>query len=154
MFQSGAPINWNLSNIGAPNQTANAISFVGNVNDIVLTPDQRTIGLGGRWFNPGSGFVTASTQQIDVARQLRTFPLRFGFIRGDGINNYDFALIKNTRIKEGMAFQFRAEALNALNHPLFPTPNTTPTAAAFGQISASTQANYPRRLQLGLKLIF
>lgn len=153
-FQSGAPINWNLSNIGQPNQTANAISFIGNISDIDLASDQRTIGLGGRWFNPAAGFVTASTQQIDTSRQLRTFPLRFASLRNDKVNNYDFALIKNTRIVEGKELQFRAEALNAFNHPLFPTPNTTPTAAAFGQVSASTQANYPRRLQIGLKFLF
>jgi hypothetical protein len=41
-----------------------------------------------------------------------------------------------------------------MNHPLFPAPNTTPTAAAFGQAVASTQANYPRRTQLTAKFIF
>ena len=50
--------------------------------------------------------------------------------------------------------QFKAEFLNALNHPLFPAPNTTPSALTFGLITASTQANYPRRIQLTLKFLF
>jgi hypothetical protein len=50
--------------------------------------------------------------------------------------------------------QFRAEVLNASNHPGFPAPVMTPTSATFGQITASNQAGYPRRLQLTLKYIF
>jgi len=46
------------------------------------------------------------------------------------------------------------QALNAFNHPLLPGPNLNPANALFGVISASTQANYPRSLQLELKLLF
>ena len=74
-------------------------------------------------------------------------------MRGHEVSNVDLSLIKNTMIY-GRTLQFRAEALNAFNHVLFPGPNTTPTAAAFGQISASTQDNYPRRVQVMVKLIF
>jgi len=48
--------------------------------------------------------------------------------------------------------QFRAEALNAMNHPLFANPSVDPTSSAFGVISA--QNNNPRRIQLSLKAIF
>jgi hypothetical protein len=53
-----------------------------------------------------------------------------------------------------MTAQFRAEALNTLNHPYFAAPVLNPTANNFGQIASSNQANYPRRLQLTLKFIF
>jgi hypothetical protein len=46
------------------------------------------------------------------------------------------------------------EAINALNHPLFPGPNTTPTQVAFGTISASNQQNYARRGQVTVKFLF
>ena len=154
MCQSGPAINWNITNPGAFNLQTNAISFNGNVNDIKLAGDQQTVGIGSRWFNTDAGFEKVSTRQIDVNRQLRLFPLRFGFLRADSTNNWDITLMKNTRVAEGKSIQFRAEALNAFNHPLFPAPNTTPTAAAFGQVSASTQANYARRIQLGLKFLF
>jgi hypothetical protein len=74
-------------------------------------------------------------------------------VRTHEVNNVDLSLIKNTQIGR-TTLQFRAEALNAFNHVLLPGPNTTPTAAAFGQISASTQLNYPRRVQAMVKLIF
>ena len=69
-------------------------------------------------------------------------------------------MIKQTRIGEGKNIEFRAEALNAANHPYFPNPNMTVTAAqsikdtGFGQISASTMNNYARRLQMSLRFIF
>ena len=75
-------------------------------------------------------------------------------------NNIDIALIKNTRISEGKNIEFRAEALNAANHPYFPNPSLSVTTAqtakdtGFGQISASTQSNYARRLQMSLRLVF
>ncbi|MGP8247416.1 MAG: hypothetical protein ACLQVN_23260 [Bryobacteraceae bacterium] len=50
--------------------------------------------------------------------------------------------------------QVRAEALNAFNHPRFPSPQMSPTSATFGTITAANQAGYPRRLQLSLKFIF
>ena len=59
------------------------------------------------------------------------------------MNNVDLAVIKHTRITEGHCIEFRAEALNAVNHPFFPAPNMTVTTgqsaknAGFGQISAS-----------------
>ena len=69
-------------------------------------------------------------------------------------------MIKNTRVGEGKNIEFRAEALNAANHPYFPNPSMSQTTAqsikdtGFGQISASTQSNYARRLQMALRLVF
>jgi hypothetical protein len=136
-FQSGAPINWGN------------IIFTGDINNIKLPGNQQTVE---RWFNTDAGFNKVAAQQL--ASNIRTFPLRFGFIRADKINNYDLSVIKNTLIRERMNFQFRAEFLNALNHKLLPAPNTSVTQAAFGQAVASNQANYPRRIQLTAKFIF
>ena len=64
------------------------------------------------------------------------------------MNNVDLALIKDTRIAEGKNIQFRAEALNAFNHPYSRSPNMTVTTAqsandtGFGQINASNLNNY------------
>ncbi len=137
-FQSGAPLGW-----------GNIIFYSPDIKSIRLPSDQQSVR---RWFNTDAGFEKDSKKQLD--RNVRTFPLRFGFIRADNVNNYDFSVIKNTPVKEGKDIQFKAEFLNAFNHPLFPAPNTTPTAVAFGTVSASTQANYPRRIQLSLKFLF
>jgi Carboxypeptidase regulatory-like domain len=97
---------------------------------------------------------------LGLDRNLRTFPLRFGFIRFPRQNNVDFSVVKNTSIKEGMRLQFRAEFINFFNRAWFANPNgtngldTNVTSATFGQINGSTGANYARRVQLGLKLLF
>jgi hypothetical protein len=151
LFQSGAPINWAMTTSGGK-LTAQSILFYGNVNDIGLPGDQQTVS---QWFNPNAGFERAATRQMDITRQLRTFPQRFGFLRSDQGNNFDLSVFKGTRVAEGKEVQFRAEFLNALNHPVFPAPNTANASnLTFGSIVASNQANYPRRIQLSLKFVF
>ena len=138
-FQSGPPLNW-----------GNVI-FNGDVKNIRLPGDQQTTQ---RWINVDAGFNRVSSQQL--ASNVRTFPLRFGFLRADKINNFDIGIIKKTFIGEKKELQFRGELLNAFNHPLLFTTqiNLTPQNAAFGQVTAGTQENYPRRVQLTLKFIF
>jgi len=136
-YQSGAPLGWGN------------IIFYGNIKDIALPSDQRTID---RWFNTDAGFEKASAKAL--GSNVRAFPLRFSHIRGDVINNFDFSAIKNTRIAEGKTAQFKAEFINAFNRPQFPGPDMTPTSATFGKVTASTQTNYARRIQISLKFIF
>jgi hypothetical protein len=137
---------WNLQS-GFPTAWGNII-YNGDPKNILRDIGDRSTAA---WFNT-DGFEKAAARQL--VSNVRTFPLRFPQIRNPRQNNVDAALLKNTRIREGQSIQFRAEALNALNHPYFPAPNVTPTAVTFGQILASTQAAYPRRIQLTLKYIF
>ena len=136
-FQSGAPINFGN------------IFFTGKFSDVALSGDQRTTD---RWFNTAAGFVIPSASQ--PVSNLRTFPLRLSNVRTHSINNVDLSIIKKTRLWEGKNLEFRGEFINAFNHVLLPAPNTTVTSAAFGQIVASNQANYPRRIQLTVKFVF
>jgi hypothetical protein len=135
-YQSGVPIGF-----------GNVI-FTGNPDDIALGSGQSVA----RWFNVDAGFNRVAAQQL--ASNVRTFPLRLDSVRTDPVNNVDLSLIKNTGLGNGKTVQLRFEALNAFNHPLLPGPNTNPTAVAFGTISASTQANYSRRVQLMVKFLF
>ncbi len=140
VFQSGPPLEW-----------GNVI-FTGDLKDIRLPGDQQTVQ---RWINTDAGFNKVTAQQL--ASNVRTFPQRFGFLRSDKISNSDFGVIKKTALGEGSKeLQFRAELLNALNHPLLFTNqiNLNPTQAAFGQLTAGTQGNYPRRIQLTVKFLF
>ncbi len=136
-YQSGAPINFGN------------IFFTGSFDDIDLPSDQRTTD---RWFNTNAGFVTASAAQ--PVNNIRTFPLRLSNVRTDAINNIDLSVIKKTQIWENKNLEFRAEFINAFNHVLLPAPNTSVTSSAFGQIVASNQANYARRIQLTLRFVF
>jgi len=73
-------------------------------------------------------------------------------IRSPGIRNWDLSIFKEFQPRERTTLQLRVEAFNAFNTVLFGSPNTSVTSSTFGQIS--TQANSPRQLQLGLKLLF
>ncbi len=123
------------------------VIFRGDLHDIVLPRNQRTVE---RWFNTNAGFERNSSRQLE--RNWRTLSTRFTGIRGDGINNWDLSVIKNTRISESKRVEFRGEFLNALNHALFVPPDSNPYSGAFGSVQA--ESGYPRRIQLGLRFIF
>ena len=79
--------------------------------------------------------------------------------RGPGINNWNFTFMKNLRIREKVALQFRWEMFNAFNHTQFNAVNTTATFNAqgvqtnstFGQLSGTDS---PRNQQVMLRLSF
>jgi hypothetical protein len=142
---------WQISGIyqgqsGPPLGFGNA-AFTGDLKKIPITNGQRTVG---RWFNVDAGFERNSALQL--ASNLQRFSTRFSGIRGDGANNLDLTILKNTRIKEGVQLQLRAEAINALNHPQFLTPNTAPSSSAFGQVTQIWAS--PRTVLFAAKLLF
>lgn len=75
-------------------------------------------------------------------------------MRGPGQANWDMSLFKTVTIREVFRAQFRAEALNAFNTPLFNGPNTAynPASSSFGKITS--QGNQARALQLCLRFFF
>ena len=56
------------------------------------------------------------------------------------------------RVREGMKVEFRVEAQNAFNHPVFGAPDTYVDDQSFGTISYTS--NNPREVQLALKVYF
>jgi hypothetical protein len=87
---------------------------------------------------------------------LRVTPARYGNMRNQWGRTYNISLIKNTRIREKMSCQFRAEAFNAFNTPIFSSdPDGSPTSTNFGKIIPDNgQTNAPRNIQLGIRFIF
>ena len=73
-------------------------------------------------------------------------------MRGPGQVNWDMSVFKNFSIKETLKAQFRCEALNAFNTPLFYGPNVSFGSSSFGKITS--QANFSRQLQLALRFSF
>ena len=90
--------------------------------------------------------------RISLANNLRYFPTRLPGLRGQPLNLWDISVIKNIAITERVKFQLRGEFLNAFNHAQFSDPETNPTSSNFGKVTS--QANLPRNVQIGLKLIF
>jgi len=77
--------------------------------------------------------------------------------RGPGFYDLDAALAKNTRIREGMSLQFRADIFNLFNILNPSNPTTSITSATFGQITSDPTgitAGAPFNVQFAGKFIF
>ena len=73
-------------------------------------------------------------------------------VRGPRLSNMNFSLFKTFAVTEKLSLQFRAEAFNFTNSPMFGMPNQSFGSAAFGTITSAQ--NTPRQLQLALRLFF
>jgi hypothetical protein len=120
--------------------------FTGNPDDVKLSKDQRSVD---SWFNINAGFNRNSAQQL--ASNIRYSPWRFSGLRADGQARWDFSIFKNFLIRELVTAQFRAEVVNAWNHPNLMTPDMTPTSSTFGMI---TSQDATRTWVMSLKLSF
>jgi len=95
----------------------------------------------------------------NIAAFQETPALQFGNFgsmlaaRGPGYSNFDLSLFKTVPIYERVKAQFRVEALNAFNTPLFYGPNNNVSSpGSFGIITQ--QANQARMMQLCLRLMW
>ena len=74
-----------------------------------------------------------------------------GTINGPGFGRLDAGVFRNFKIKEGVNFQFRAEALNATNHTNVQSVITSATSSLFGQVTGYRDA---RIMQFAGKFTF
>ncbi len=120
--------------------------FTGDSTKVGLSKGQRNVD---RWFNIDAGFNRNSAQQL--GSNIRYSPWRFSNLRADGQARWDFSIFKNFLIRELVTAQFRAEVVNAWNHPNLMTPDMTPTSSTFGMI---TSQDATRTWVMSLKLSF
>ena len=73
------------------------------------------------------------------------------FFHGPGLNNFNMALLKATKITESKELELRFEAFNVFNHAQFTNPGGEINSSTFGLVTA---ARDPRIMQIGAKLIF
>ena len=111
------------------------------------------LGKPNQWFNPNAFLAPANT------------PANGGFygnvgrdtLVGPGLDTWDFSVLKDTRIRERLNLQFRAEIFNLLNRANFNQPNAivftpagvSPTAGAITSTSTTS-----RQVQFGLKVLW
>jgi hypothetical protein len=139
-YQSGGPLAFSsATNTTFAQGGGQRPNLIGNP---VLPDGERTLT---RWFNTAAFAAPA-------AYTFGTAPRSLGSVRSDGISGIDFSVVKNTKLYESVALQFRAEFFNLTNTARFAPPNTSFGSAAFGQVSA--QSNQPRVVQFALKLIY
>jgi len=71
---------------------------------------------------------------------------------GPGINNFDIAVLKETKLTERTGLQFRAEFFNVVNHAQFVNPDGSITSESdFGRVK---RVRDPRLIQFALKFFF
>lgn len=100
------------------------------------------------WFNNN-----ASCWASLPSYTIRTVPDRYAWLRQMDNSTLNVAMNKTFFLSERFRFTFRAEAFNAMNHPLYGAPDTTRTDARFGMLPLGQQ-NFPRYIQLSGKLQF
>jgi Carboxypeptidase regulatory-like domain/TonB dependent receptor len=96
------------------------------------------------WFN-----VNAFSQP--AADTFGSAP-RFLNVRGPRINTLDAALMKSWKTTEHQRLEYRVEASNVRNHPVFNPPGTTFGSGSFGQITSTKIGS--RAVQMSLKYYF
>jgi hypothetical protein len=151
--QSGFPftpqLSYNPSNTG---DTRNPVRPFLNPNfsgPVVLgNPNQ--------WFNPNAFIAPPSTSGFAGNLGRDTFV-------GPGLATWDFSVRKDTKIRERLSLQFRAEIFNLLDRANFNTPNlivfSPPTVANPSGLSGTAGAitstsTTARQVQFGLKLLW
>jgi hypothetical protein len=155
-FQRGFPLK--ISYTGTTALEAANLGVANIRPDVVAGCDKKAGGKSlTQWFNTTCfatppDFGPGSEPRVDSS------------LRGPGINNFDFAVFKDTHITERTTFEFRTEFFNLFNHPYFAMPatgfNGTPTGSGnggFGEItgtiSGGAAANF-RLIQFAGKFIF
>ena len=123
------------------------VIFRGNLGDVPLDPSQRNVS---RWINVDAGFERVAARALSLNN--RSLSLRFNGIRGDSTSQFNLSVLKNMALSERARLQFRAEFLNAFNHPQFQVPNTDPYSTAFGTITS--EVSLPRQVQMMIKVVF
>ena len=93
-----------------------------------------------------SGFTTEPIGQVGTSNR--------SFFSGPGLNDFDTALLKDTKISERFDLQFRAEFFNVFNHTQFQAVPQTAGNFLSSQFGDVTSAGAPRIGQFALKLQF
>jgi hypothetical protein len=96
-----------------------------------------------QWFNTAAFVQQPTGTYGDAVRNS---------ITGPGIFNFDMSILRNFALGGSKALQFRLEAFNTFNQPVWQDPNTSVSAAQYGQITSTRKPM--RELQLGVKFSF
>jgi|CZKD01.1.fsa_nt_gi hypothetical protein len=97
-------------------------------------------------------FVDPTVFQRPDDFTLGNAPRAIGEVRSPWAFGVDLSLTKQFVVREQMNFEFRIEAQNAFNHPVFGAPDTGLDDGSFGTISYTS--NNPRNVQLAVKFNF
>jgi len=142
-FQTGRPFTVALNPDFDNSNTGRSVLGFGN-NDrpnLIANPtlDNPTAD---RWFNTAAFSVPTHGTFGNAGRNI---------LDGPGLQTFNLSLVKNTVFSDRYTLQFRSEFFNAFDRANFGLPDNFVGNPAFGRILS---AGDPRRIQLGLKLLF
>ena len=158
-------VTWNT---GLPFSVSNGIDlagfgYAGGQRPNYVPGCKVDVGRVNQWYNPACFTVSAPGTLGNLGRNT---------IIGPGLAQVDFAVSKNTTIRESLRMEFRAEFFNFFNHPQFGLSqanlftagatgactasgagctNPNPTAGQITTLAGNTAA---RQIQFGLKFVF
>ncbi len=98
----------------------------------------------------GNAYFNTSLFTNELVGQLGNSRRRF--FHGPGLNNWNMALSKTTKITESKQLELRFEAFNVFNHAQFANPSGEINSSSFGVVSSTIRD--PRIMQLGAKFLF
>ncbi len=152
--------NWQINNIfnarNGQNQT------VVDTQDIANIGNTNTYERANRIGNPFSGFHRSASEWFNTAAYAIPAQYTFGNsyrneIQGQRLINFDTSVIRSFPLWRETSFQFRAEAFNIFNHPVFGLNEYNSTdlnsPSTFGSVDGAL-ANNPRQLQISGKIVF
>lgn len=109
-----------------------------------------------QWFNPAAFIAPPATGGFYGSLGRNAFT-------GPGLATWDFAVLKDIGLREGLRLQFRAELFNILNRSNFNTPNlivftpptaTNPTGVSGTAGAITSTSTTARQVQFALKLLW
>jgi hypothetical protein len=113
-----------------------------------------------RWFDNSSTALNNPRPDGTFAwsvlgpNDYRVVKQRFRDVNEPTQPQWSFSLFKNTPVGNGKILQIRIETFNVFNVRIYGGPNTDPSTANFGIVDTASQVNFPRTIQLGIRMTF
>jgi len=163
-FQTGTPCSVGSQDDFAGVGTASLGSFgCGNVGQLWAVNGNPTLqkGFAKSTTDPSQWFKTTNADGTPIFTEPApgTFTQQYvrDLVYGPGFQNWNVGLFKQFLIREGIGFEFRAEAFNFINHPNLAKIGDTggldlnPKSSTFGKVTGKESE---RNLQLSLRFYF
>ncbi len=142
-LQSGRPFTVALlPDLDQSNTGRSILGFGANDRPNVLRDPQLSDRRPERWFDTSAFALPAFGNFGNAGRNA---------LEGPGLFTANIAVLKNTSLTERANLQFRAEFFNLFNRVNFDLPDIFYGSPTFGRVLS---AQNPRRVQLGIKLLF
>jgi hypothetical protein len=147
--------NNSIPNVGAVNGNSERAIIVGDPNTGTC-PNGAKVGTLTCWFNT-SAFAAPTCSAAQVGFPNSCFGnLGRNVLRSDGRANIDLSVFRNFPFTEAKRLEFRAEAFNLTNSPIWAPPNAniSTSGALFGVVNSTATGYAPRQLQFALKFYY